>query len=696
MKRSIAFFITLLWTCSLAFGQESIQELEAAIEQAEGLKKLELRLDLAYALLKIDPERSISLGDFVITQTKARLKSDRNQRVLKIESSAYMVVGEGYFEIRNTRKAGRSYRNCLRLAEDNEFKTLAKKAEKRMEDLEEFELAQEIAQAKEDEKESSTSEPKGLKGLGRSIADRINAGTDEVANEANEMNQDRLERLAKSNEQSGNFEKAANLYEKTLKYLREKNDSSALAARYNKIGELFRKAGQFGVSMDYFDRALSYQGDLGDTAGAVASLAGIESVLNDLNESPDLLENDAKEAEETSQTYKALADDFAERGDFEKSLEYYKLYTSLQNEMVQREKDRQQEQLEAKNLMEQRGAELEQLKQQKRSQALDLREKELSIGRFKLIRNFLIIGLVLLIGLAVALYVLFATKRKSVRQVSEAYQQLDEAHSNLKKTQSRLVESEKMASLGQLTAGIAHEINNPINFVSANVAPLQRDLKDLKQLLKAYDQLDSKGNLEDRMAEIHKLRSELDPEFLYEEIDTLLAGIQEGAARTKNIVAGLRIFSRVDEAERKPANLNEGLQSTLTLLQNKLKNCIEVETHWGELPLVECQVGKINQVFMNLISNAIQAMGDTGKLTIATEALDQEVVISISDTGKGMDETTRQRIFEPFFTTKDVGEGTGLGLSISYGIIENHGGVIEVQSQPGEGATFLVKLPLNA
>ena len=278
---------------------------------------------------------------------------------------------------------------------------------------------------------------------------------------------------------------------------------------------------------------------------------------------------------------------------------------------------------------------------------------------------------------------------------------LSKAMKELKEAESQLVESEKMASLGQLTAGIAHEINNPINFVTSNVKPLNRDVRIL---LEAVDTL-GKMALEElpvveKQKKIQAYKDELDFDYLKEEIDQLLGGIGEGAARTAEIVKGLRIFSRLDEDDLKKANINEGLESTLVISNNLLNNLIKVEKNYSGLPLIECYPGKLNQVFLNIISNAIYAIkkrfGDTegGVLSISTSFDETNLFIKIADNGTGMDENTRKKLFEPFFTTKDVGEGTGLGLSIAYNTIIKHNGQIEVNSELGKGTEFILILPL--
>jgi len=261
-----------------------------------------------------------------------------------------------------------------------------------------------------------------------------------------------------------------------------------------------------------------------------------------------------------------------------------------------------------------------------------------------------------------------------------------------------LVESEKMASLGQLTAGIAHEINNPINFVTANVEPLKRDIRDLLTLIDNYESLDPEQNISDQLEKIHLLTKELDLDYLKTEVDELIDGIGEGANRTAEIVKGLRNFSRLDEGDLKFANVNDGIQSTLTILDNELHS-IEVNKQLVDIDTIECYPGKLNQLFMNLLTNSIQAIRSKnvsgGKIELRSKRIEDEIELRFKDNGIGMSEETKNRVFEPFYTTKDVGEGTGLGLSIAYSIVELHHGTIKVESVLGEGSEFIIRLPLK-
>ncbi len=291
-------------------------------------------------------------------------------------------------------------------------------------------------------------------------------------------------------------------------------------------------------------------------------------------------------------------------------------------------------------------------------------------------------------------------------ELQEANEELSVTLEHLKETQSQLVEVEKMASLGQLTAGIAHEINNPINFVTSNISPLRRDILDLNNLMTIYRKLESKEIAEFEIMgiieEAIQFKEEVDYDYLVEEIDILIAGIYDGAHRTTEIVRGLRNFSHLDEDEFKTTKVEEGLNSTLTLLNNRIRDSIALTKRYAETPMIDCYPGKLNQVFMNILNNALQAIETRkskephykGTLDIETQIHDKNIHILLSDNGVGMNAETQKRIFDPFFTTKEVGEGTGLGLSIVYKIIEKHHGKIQVKSALNEGTTFTIILPI--
>ncbi|MEL6256698.1 MAG: ATP-binding protein [Bacteroidota bacterium] len=309
-------------------------------------------------------------------------------------------------------------------------------------------------------------------------------------------------------------------------------------------------------------------------------------------------------------------------------------------------------------------------------------------------RNFLILITFLFLSIAALSAWLFFIKRKSHREMSRAYDELEETHQELKSTQTQLVAAEKMASLGQLTAGIAHEINNPVNFISGNIHPLKSDISELLKLLNAYENSIQEQGLKEKFSNVSKMKTQMDFEYLKEEISELLEGMAEGAHRTTEIVKGLRMFARVDEEQPKPLDIHLGLDNTLALLKSQLKD-VELIKDYGDVPVIEGFPGKINQVFMNVLTNAIQAMPGGGWIRIKTRRVGRQVEIRIQDTGDGIPQETVDKIFEPFFTTKSLGEGTGLGLSISLGIMKQHGGFIDIESDPGHGTEVILSLPLQ-
>ncbi|MEJ7736492.1 MAG: 7TM diverse intracellular signaling domain-containing protein [Chitinophagaceae bacterium] len=287
------------------------------------------------------------------------------------------------------------------------------------------------------------------------------------------------------------------------------------------------------------------------------------------------------------------------------------------------------------------------------------------------------------------------------QELSIVNDDLNKVLKDLRDAEGYLVESEKMAALGQLTAGIAHEINNPINFVTSNVTPLRRDIDMLLDIISTTEEIGlSEGSSGEKQQKIDDYKEEVEFDYLKVEINHLLKGIQEGAFRTAEIVKGLRIFSRIDEDDLKKADINESLDSTLVLVNNLLTNKIALVKEYSDIPLIECYPGKLNQVFLNVISNAIQAINErhgeepVGVLKINTSLSDTRVLVKVTDNGTGMDENTKKKIFEPFFTTKDVGKGTGLGMSIAYNIIKKHNGQIFVNSTLGAGTEFVLDLPI--
>jgi len=296
---------------------------------------------------------------------------------------------------------------------------------------------------------------------------------------------------------------------------------------------------------------------------------------------------------------------------------------------------------------------------------------------------------------------IFASLVTLALENSRLYKQLASNIKRLEDTQIQLVQSEKLASVGQLAAGIAHEINNPVGFITSNLGTLAKYVGIFKKLLAEYKILDS--TIQDSKAEhvqairkrIEKIRQKEDLAAILDDVGELLSESKEGATRVKEIVQGLQSFARIDQAQLKEADINEGIEATLKIIWNELKYKCKVHKSLEKIPKIRCYPSQLNQVFMNLLMNAAQAIPERGNITIETKATDTHIIIRISDTGTGIPPEHLAKLFDPFFTTKEVGKGTGLGLSISHGIVQMHNGTIEVESEVDKGTTFTIHLPLE-
>ncbi len=290
--------------------------------------------------------------------------------------------------------------------------------------------------------------------------------------------------------------------------------------------------------------------------------------------------------------------------------------------------------------------------------------------------------------------ILLRTAKRYKADLERQNAELASRKTELERLQAQIIHSEKMASLGQLAAGVAHELNNPAGFIYGNMDLLKEYVSGMEKLLTVYDEV---GVSDSSAHRVEAIKAEIHYESLMEELSSIVADCREGALRIRDVVQNLRLFSRLDEAEVKSVDLHEGIDSTIRILSRFYSSeHIRLIREYSPLPPVNCYAVQLNQVWMNLLANAAQALNATGEVRISTLAEGDSALVKISDTGSGIPPELLTKIFDPFFTTKPVGEGTGLGLSISYGIIERHGGAITVESEIDVGTTFTVRIPVEA
>ena len=283
---------------------------------------------------------------------------------------------------------------------------------------------------------------------------------------------------------------------------------------------------------------------------------------------------------------------------------------------------------------------------------------------------------------------------ESRKNIQLTLEKLAAAYEELKTSQAKILQQEKMASIGQLAAGVAHEINNPMAFIASNLRTLDKYIRRLKDFIRAQSEVIKSLQAAEVIEKLEEKRKELKLDYTIDDIDLLVKESSDGSERVQKIVRELNRFSRVDDAEYKDTNINECLENSINIVGNELKQKATLHKDYGNLPSTKCYPLKLNQVFINLLINAIQAIEEKGKIKIKTWEKDGSIWITVSDTGCGIPRKNQSKVFEPFFTTKDVGKGTGLGLSISYEIIQRHKGEISFESKEGKGTTFIISIPI--
>ncbi len=649
--------------------------------QSEGLDRLRELNQRAEAAAATSSTRSAELASQAITYAlslKESIEPGINLRaVSQQEIRAYLILGDAFRSENNARKATRYYRQGFQLAEAIEDPVLAELSQSKLNTL-----------GRDPEDLNSR-----FSKFGRQLVDDLETMVEEgrmneeVKVAAEDATLSVLEWQARQAQRRGEFAKSIELYQQTLPYYLSSRDTMAYRTTCAEISTLYLRLGNTAESNRYKQMSQSARDN---------AIPGGSSSPNALGDLRDLVEATEKQeqqfaaeearTQQARQNYLQEAEALLRSGRVEESIESLRKANELQERLSRLQRQRQLDSAATAHFIETQLQEIELLTQQQKIQEQKIRESART-------RNFLLLATFLIVAIAGLITYLFFTKRKAHHVLSQTYQDLNQTHEALKSTQLKLVEAEKMASLGQLTAGIAHEINNPVNFISGNLHPLREDVQEVMDLLQLYEQTAVEAGLEQQLRPALDKSKALQSADIRTEIRELLNGIEEGATRTTEIVQGLRTFARMDGGAPQVFDLHQGIDSTLALLKNQL-NSIEVIRDYGKLPPLEGFPGKMNQVFMNLFSNAIQAMPGGGWLRIRTRQTPGKLVeIQIQDTGAGIPEEIRQKIFDPFFTTKQVGEGTGLGLSISLGIVKLHNGDIRIESEPGHGTTVTLILP---
>ncbi len=574
-------------------------------------------------------------------------------------------------------------------------------------------------------------ETNSKKGLGKIFLEAKRAVEDVIRNEdfqaftgdLGKVQMDIHESRAITFENKLEFDKAINNYLLALEVADRLNDTLRINDYQNKVAKLKLRKGDIQDAQVFteeipFEEIVELENIEEEEERQFNPLlpntsSNLESEpLPEFNEVPTrrsrrkFVEANVKSRKPEYEGYKLLSEELKAKGDYEGALNALNEYAVKTSQMQAELRRRWEDSIRTSQRIDSTRRVIDSLKIENRDGELALREKNYLIQQKKRQLSYIVLGGAGFVAIALLLYLLFMFQRRANKKLKQAYTKLNEAHEQLKSTQAQLVESEKMASLGQLTAGIAHEINNPVNFISGNISPLKRDFADVLELLEQYEQLIVESmDSTDSKDLIANLKNTYDYPFIKEEINELISGVEEGASRTAEIVKGLRNFARVDEDMPKKYDIRIGLDSTLALLKHKIDD-INIVKEYHDVPEILCLPGKLNQVFMNILTNAIQAMPEGGAIKISTEAMTlpthqqvsqspTHVRIKISDEGDGIPEEVKSRIFDPFFTTKDVGDGTGLGLSISKNIIEKHKGTIKAQDNVPKGTVIDICLPLE-
>jgi signal transduction histidine kinase len=478
-------------------------------------------------------------------------------------------------------------------------------------------------------------------------------------------------------EEMNDYETALEYHLRSLKMKEDLGNIGGISSSLKNIGNLYFWMEKYEKALDYGQRSLEINEEIGNKNGIVHSSINIGAIYlaqQNYEAAAQLYQQALDVAREIGakdlikESYNHFSQLYTAKKDYLKALEYYKLYSAIKDSIYNEESNQRIAEMQTKYETEKKEKEIEILTKDRAIQDLELK-------RQKIVRNSLLGGSVLILFLAMVIYNRYRLKTKANRELEDALRQLRDA-------QQQLVMKEKLASLGNLVAGVAHEINNPIGAVHS-AAEVSNRAVDI---------------IEGALADIKSPEDIKKNKLLQKAIQSLKENthvVVTGSDRVARIVRTLRNFAHLDESEYQKADINEGLESTLILVNHLYKNKIEVLREFGNIPEITCYPNQLNQVFMNLLVNAGQAIKEKGVVRIRTFAVERNVHIMISDTGEGIPADKIDKIFDPGFTTRGVGVGMGLGLSISYNIIQKHKGAISAESEPGKGTEFTIILPID-
>jgi signal transduction histidine kinase len=496
----------------------------------------------------------------------------------------------------------------------------------------------------------------------------------------------------------GKYIKAIDYHNRSLTISEEIGDKLETSFSLTNIGNIHFDQGKYLVALDYFNRSLIISRKIDNKLGVGISLVSIATIYKKqkkYSKAKDyflqalFIVQEIGSAKEIKVTSNNLYEVYKATGQSAKALEMYELFIATKDNIESKENPQEVIRQELKSSYKRIIiADSIHIIEAKKIIDAQLAAQQAQLSKEQMQRYSLFSGLVILLIFTALIYDRFKKARKQEKFIEATLNELRE-------TQSQLIHSGKMAALGQLTAGIAHEINNPIGFIKSNSFAMEKDLKDLFKLLERYKTYFKNNSLE--VKKIKEFEQEIDADLLQSILVQELEGIKLGVKRTSAIIKGLQDFSFKDATAMAPANIHEGLNTTLKILRSRFNHNIQLVKEYDPIiGEVTCHIGQLNQVFMNLLTNALDAIGENqGEIIIKTKKAKDAVEISIKDNGTGIFIAFQDKIFEPFFTTKKPGEGTGLGLSISHGIIENHKGMIKVNSEVGEGSEFIVDFPIG-